>query len=326
MERQMSKEILDQDETRRRISEKLMHEMGPIYELLQDPTVIEIMLNPDGELWVEHLGEPKKKFGQMDRHTAEGLMNTIASELDVEHSALKPILECELPLDGSRFAALLPPIVEGPSFAIRKRALMVFTLQDYVNKGIMTPLQREVIEEAVRTRKNILIAGGTGSGKTTFTNAIVQYIVDACPDDRLLIMEDTRELQCTAKNKVQMRATENVTMQQLLKTMMRFCPDRILVGEVRDHAALDLLKAWNTGHPGGAATIHANSAEDALLRMELLLGEATQGDMRSLVASAVNLIVFIEKHAGSRRITEIVQVDGHDGRNYITQSIGGLGS
>jgi type IV secretion system protein VirB11 len=314
--------ISQKEESKRRISEKLIYELGPVYELLRDPTVIEIMLNPDGELWVEHLGEPKKQFGYMDRYQAEGLMNTIASELDVEHTALNPILECELPLDGSRFAALLPPVVEGPSFAIRKRALMVFTLQDYVSKGIMTELQRSVIEAAVRDRKNILIAGGTGSGKTTLTNAVVQYIVDACPNDRLLIMEDTRELQCAAKNKVQMRAVEHVSMTQLLKTMMRFCPDRILVGEVRDRAALDLLKAWNTGHPGGAATIHADSAYNALLRIELLLKEATPGDMYSLVASAVNLIVFIEKHAGSRRITQILEIDGNDGQRYITRLIG----
>jgi P-type conjugative transfer ATPase TrbB len=310
-------------ESKRRISEKLIYELGQVYELLRDPTVIEIMLNPDGELWVEHLGEPKKQFGYMSRSQAEGLMNTIASELDVEHTALNPILECELPLDGSRFAALLPPVVEGPSFAIRKRALMVFTLQDYVDKGIMTELQRSVIEAAVRARKNILIAGGTGSGKTTLTNAVVQYIVDACPNDRLLIMEDTRELQCTAKNKVQMRSGKRASMRKLLKTMMRFCPDRILVGEVRDRTALDLLKAWNTGHPGGAATIHANSAYDGLLRMELLLKEATPGDMYSLVASAVNLIVFIEKCSGSRRITEIVRVNEYDGHKYVTESIGG---
>lgn len=314
--------INQKEESRRRISEKLIYELGPVYDLLKDPTVIEIMLNPDGELWVERLGHPKEPFGHMEKHVAEGLMNTIASELDVEHTALNPILECELPLDGSRFAALLPPIVEGPSFAIRKRALMVFTLQDYVDKGIMTETQRAVIEAAVRDRKNILIAGGTGSGKTTLTNAVVQYIVDACPDDRLLIMEDTRELQCTAQNKVQMRSVEHVSMTQLLKTMMRFCPDRILVGEVRDHAALDLLKAWNTGHPGGAATIHANSAYDGLIRMELLLKEAVPGDMHSLVASAVNLIVYIQKYAGSRRITEILEVDSHDGQRYLTQAMG----
>lgn len=318
----MSKAILDQEETKRRISEKLMYELGPVYELLRDPRVIEIMLNPDGELWVERLGEPKERCGSMDAKTATGLMNTIASELDVEHTAANPVLECELPLDGSRFAALLPPVVEGPSFAIRKRALMVFTLQDYVDRGIMNESQRTVIEVAVRTRQNILIAGGTGSGKTTLTNAIVQQIVDECPDDRLLIMEDTRELQCTAKNKVQMRAVDHVSMTKLLKTMMRFCPDRILVGEVRDHAALDLLKAWKTGHPGGVATLHANSAYDGLIRMELLLSEATTGSMSTLIASAVNVVVFIEKCAGSRKITEIIQVDGHDGQRYITKLIG----
>lgn len=318
----MGNPILDQEETKRRISEQLMYQLGPVYELLKDPTVIEIMLNPDGELWVERLGEPKEQFGFMDKHTAEGLMNTIASELDVEHTALNPILECELPLDGSRFAALLPPIVEGPSFAIRKRAIMVFTLQDYVDKGIMTPAQRSVIEAAVIGRKNILIAGGTGSGKTTLTNAVVQYIVDVCPNDRLLIMEDTRELQCTAKNKVQMRSVNYVGMALLLKTMMRFCPDRILVGEVRDGAALDLLMAWNTGHPGGICTLHSDSAKSALYRVESMVQMVATGSMERMIGEAVNLIVFIEKRAGSRLVTEILQVEGHDGQGYITKSIG----
>ena len=316
--------ILDQDETRRRISEKLMYELGPVYELLQDPRVTDIMLNPDGQLWVERLGEEKELCGRMESIKVFGLMNTIASELNVEHTAKNPILECELPLDGSRFSGMLPPIVEGPSFSIRKRALLVFSLQDYCDEGIMTQAQREFIEQAVRARKNILIAGGTGSGKTTLTNAVVQYIVEASPNHRVFVIEDTRELQCAALNKKMMKTAPNVSMTDLLNASMRHFPDRFVIGEVRDgFALLTLLKTWMTGHPGGAATIHANNAQDTLVKIELLLKEAVLGDVRSLVAAAINVVVFIEKCCGvGRKVTEILQVDGHDGQNYQTQLIG----
>lgn len=311
------------NEYQRRINEKLTRELGPaLCGLLEDPAVIEIMLNPNGELWVERLGQPMQLSGHMATSTAESLMNTIAATLKEELTARNPILECELPLDGSRFEALIPPVVEGPTFTIRKKAIMVFTLENYVAEGTMTAAQRAAIEAAVRNRKNVLIVGGTGSGKTTLTNAVINYIVNVCPDDRLVILEDTRELQCTAKNAVLMRSVDQADMTRLLKATMRLRPDRILVGEVRDGAAHALLKAWNTGHPGGVATLHANSAAAGLIRMEQLVAEATHAPMQSLIAEAVDLIVSIEKHAGSRRIKEVLQVKGHDGKGYATQSTG----
>jgi type IV secretion system protein VirB11 len=319
----MSKTAVGQEEAKRRVIIKLTRELGPLVcGLLEDPSVIEIMLNPNGELWVERLGESMKPCGYMAESTARSLMNTIASTLNEELTEQKPILECELPLDGSRFEALVPPIVEGPTFTIRKKAIMVFTLHDYVEKGIMTTRQRVAIESAALDRKNILIVGGTGSGKTTLTNAVINYMVDVCPDDRFVIMEDTRELQCTAKNAVLMRSVDQADMTRLLKATMRLRPDRILVGEVRDGAALALLKAWNTGHPGGAATLHANSAAAGLIRMEQLVAEATHAPMQSLIGEAVDLIVSIERHAGSRRINEVLQVTGHDGQRYTTRLIG----
>ena len=200
---------------------------------------------------------------------------------------------------------------------------MVFTLKDYAEKGIMTASQRTAIEAAALNRKNILIVGGTGTGKTTLTNSVINYMVDVCPDDRFVIMEDTRELQCTAKNAVLMRSVDQADMTRLLKTTMRLRPDRILVGEVRDGAALALLKAWNTGHPGGVATLHANSGAAGLIRMEQLVAEASPAPMQSLIGEAVDLIVSIERCAGGRRINEVLHVEGYDGQRYITQSIGG---
>src|SRR5687768_14913404 len=253
--------MIKQDEYRRRISEKIKRELGrDICALLDDPAVSEIMLNPSGELWVERLAQPIELIGHMDAPQAESLIGTIASNIQEAVTATKPNLECELPLDGSRFSALIPPIVEGPAFTIRKRAIMVFTLQDYVNQGIMTTSQRVAIEDAVRNKKNILVVGGTGSGKTTLTNAVIRCMADFTPHERLVIMEDTRELQSFSRNVVPMRSSDDFNMAQLLKATLRFRPDRILVGEVRDGAAWSLLQAWNTGHPGGIATVHGNSA------------------------------------------------------------------
>jgi len=310
------------DEHIRRITEKLSRELGPeILALLRDDTVIEIMLNPDGSLWVEHLGEPMRKFGRMAASQAESLMATVASSLKTHITAQNPILECELPIDGSRFEALIPPVVSGPTFTIRKKALKVFTLADYVEQGIMTEGQRDAIASGVRHRKNILVVGGTGTGKTTLTNAIIRHMVDVAPQDRIAIIEDTGELQCTAENAVTMRAVEHVDMTRLLKATMRLRPDRIIVGEVRDGAALALLKAWNTGHPGGVATVHANSAPAGLIRMEQLVAEATQAPMKTLIAEAIDLIISIEKVAGGRRVKEVVTVVDFDGHKYVTQPI-----
>jgi P-type conjugative transfer ATPase TrbB len=305
--------------------EKLEWELGAeLCALLDDPTVSDIMLNPDGKLWVERLGKPKVYIGDMPSSKSMAVIYTVAATMDRVMTAKNPILECEFPLDGSRFLAVIPPVTTGPHFTIRKKAIMVFTLADYVEQGIMTVAQREVIEAAVRARDNILIAGSTGSGKTTLTNAVMRYVVDASPDHRLLILEDTRELQCTAENFVCLKAIPNIDMILLVKTTMRENPDRILVGEVRDGAAHALLKAWNTGHPGGVVTMHANSAAAGLIRMEQLVAEATSSPVPSLIAEAVNVIVFIEKHEGNRRVKEIIRVTGHDGIKYSTEVIGGV--
>lgn len=313
---------LNRTEHDRRITEKLKRELGPmICGLLEDSSVIEIMLNPDGTLWVERLGTPMEHIGALAASQAESLMGTVASTLKTQITAANPILECELPLDGSRFEALIPPVVAGPTFTIRKKAVKIFTLADYVEAGIMTEAQCDAVEAAGRNRRNVLVVGGTGTGKTTLTNAIIDFMAKACPQDRLAIIEDTGELQCSAANVVTMRAVDHVDMTRLLKATMRLRPDRILVGEVRDGAALALLKAWNTGHPGGAATVHANSATAGLIRMEQLVAEATQAAMQALIAEAIDLIVSIEKTGGGRRVKEVVRVEGHDGVNYVTKPI-----
>lgn len=310
------------EESTRRVREKLSREMGSVLTLLRDPRVIEIILNSDGEIWVERLGETMEYFENMPRSQADSLLRTVASSVEVILNDSNPILECEFPLDGSRFEALVPPIVSAPIFSIRKKASQVFTLGDYVKQGIMTQAQKEAIECAVEDRRNILIVGGTGSGKTTLTNAVIHEIAESCPDDRMIILEDTCELQCAKKNTEFIRSNIKTSMMDLLKATLRLRPDRILVGEVRDGAALALLKAWNTGHPGGVATIHANSAYDGLIRVEELVREVTPSPMLALISRAVDIVVYIEKHKGSRRIKEVLYVKGHEGNSYKCESLG----
>lgn len=309
-------------ETQQRMKEKLRREAGPvILSALAEEDVIEILLNPDGNLWVERFGDGLRCVSRLEPSAAESFISTVASYNQTVVNRDNPILECEFPLDGSRFEALLPPIVQGPTFSLRKHASRSFTLSDYVSSGSMTETQRQIIIEAVCNKANVLVVGGTGSGKTTLAKALISTIAEFAPHDRLVILEDTREIQCNALNFVQMRTSENKRMNHLLRATLRLRPDRIIVGEVRGGEALDLLKSWNTGHPGGVATIHANNARAGLVRLEQLIAEALEGGgahkhMPKLIAEAVNLVVVISRAKGTRKITEIAEVVGFDGETY----------
>lgn len=309
------------DDRLRRLKEKLQRELGPhVGSALSDPTVIEIVLNPDGRVWVERLGGAMEPVGEMGASSAESLMATIASSLQTTVTREHPIVEGELPTDGSRFEGLLPPVVSSPVFAIRKRASRLFTLDEYVRQGVMTESQHQAVIAGVRARENILVVGGTGTGKTTLTNGIISVIADVAPAHRLVILEDTVEIQCRSENVVQLRTSDTVNMQQLLRATMRLRPDRIVVGEVRGAEALALLKAWNTGHPGGVATVHANNAEAGLLRIEQLVEEGLQGGRANanVVAQAIGMVIAIEKLAQppGRLIRELVHVCGHANGHY----------
>ena len=281
-----------------------------IIHALEDLAVVEIMLNPDSWLWIDRLGSGMERIGSIDAIRAMSIVATVAGMLDTTISETRPILECELPLDGSRFEALIPPLVERPTFALRKKALLVFTLDDYVAKDIMTDAQKTVIENAVQSRHNILVAGGTGTGKTTLANAILDCIAKVDHNHRIVIIEDTRELQCNAQNTVFLRTSDGTNMTRLLRATMRLRPDRIVVGEVRDASALALLKAWNTGHPGGIGTVHANDASAALIRIGQLVQEAGVPPNPELIAEAVNVVVSIKRTQTGREVDEILAVTG----------------
>jgi len=308
-----------------RLLEKLRRDLGScVLDALADPQTIEIMLNADGNLWQECLGKKMLPIGKMVPSRAEAVMRTIATCLDSTITRKNPILEGELPLDGSRFAGQLPPIVHAPTFAIRKKASAIFSLERYVDEKIMTAQQRKVVVKAVQDHRNILVIGGTGSGKTTLTNAIIHQMVEEDPDERIFIIEDTGEIQCSAKNFVQYHTTLEVTMMHLLKTTLRMRPDRILVGEVRGPEALDLLMAWNTGHEGGVATLHANNAKAGLDRLAMLISmnPESPSPIEPLIGEAVHMVIHITKTPeGSRKIQEILGVSGYAAGKYKTRKL-----
>lgn len=301
-----------------------MRDMGPeLLAALADPRTVEIMLNADGCLWQERLGEGMRRIGGMRQAKAEAIIKTVAAALDQVVNKTHPLVEGELPLDGSRFAGQLPPIVSAPTFAIRKRAIAVFTLDQYVEAGIMTARHSEVVKGAVCQHRNILVTGGTGSGKTTLVNAIINEMVRTNPNERVCIIEDTGEIQCTATNCIQYHTALDVPMTKLLKVILRMRPDRILVGEVRGAEALDLLDAWNTGHEGGAATLHANSALAGLTRLKSLItrNEAAPSDIEPLIGEAVHLVVHIARVPEGRRVQEIHEISGYAAGHYLSKTL-----
>lgn len=307
-----------------RARRKLERDMGPVLlAALNDPRTVEIMLNADGKLWQERLGEPMKCIASIRMAQAQAIIETVAGYHGKEVTRQKPILEGELPLDGSRFAGQLPPVVPAPTFAIRKRAVAIFTLAQYVEDGVMTAGQRDALIEAIRAHRNILVVGGTGSGKTTLVNAIINQMVVQDPTERVILIEDTGEIQCAAANYVQYHTSIDVNMTTLLRSALRMRPDRILVGEVRGPEALDLLMAWNTGHEGGAATLHANNARAGLDRLAMLISMHPDSPrpIEPLIAEAVHVVVHIARFEGQRRVQEILAVSGFDGHRYLTHAL-----
>ncbi|MCC5989786.1 MAG: P-type conjugative transfer ATPase TrbB [Pararhodobacter sp.] len=285
--------------------------LGPVIaRALEDPMTLEVMLNPDGRLWIDRLSEGLSDSGAtLSPEDGERIVRLVAHHVGAEVHAGRPRVSAELPGTGERFEGLLPPVVTAPCFAIRKPAVAVFTLQDYVAAGIMTEAQASALRDGVAARANILVAGGTSTGKTTLTNALLAEVAQT--SDRVVIIEDTRELQCAAPNLVALRTKDGVaTLSDLVRSSLRLRPDRIPIGEVRGAEALDLLKAWGTGHPGGIGTIHAGSALGALRRMEQLIQEAVVTVPRALIAETIDLIAVLSGRGSARRLTELARVTG----------------
>ena len=294
-------------------SRMLRTALGPhVGGWLDDPAVVEIMLNPDGRLWLDRLQEGLADTGErLAPADGERIVRLVAHHVGAEVYAGNPRVSAELPETGERFEGLLPPVVAGPAFAIRKPAVAVFTLDDYVAAGIMTGDEADTLRIAVAERRNILVAGGTSTGKTTLTNALLAEVAKS--SDRVVLIEDTRELQCLTPNLVALRTKDGVaTLSDLVRSSLRLRPDRIPIGEVRGSEALDLLKAWGTGHPGGVGTIHAGSAMGALHRLEQLIQEAVVTVPRALIAETIDLVAVLAGRGADRRLTELARVTGLD--------------
>ena len=279
---------------------------------LEDPSIVEVMLNPDGRLWIDRLSEGLSDTGErLSPADGERIVRLVAHHVGAEVHPGAPRVSAELPETGERFEGLLPPVVAAPAFAIRKPAVAVFTLDDYVRSSIMATDQAAILREAVADRRNILVAGGTSTGKTTLTNALLAEVSKT--SDRVVLIEDTRELQCAAPNLVALRTKDGVaSLSDLVRSSLRLRPDRIPIGEVRGSEALDLLKAWGTGHPGGIGTIHAGSAIGALRRLEQLIQEAVITVPRALIAETIDLVAVLAGRGSSRRLAELARVDGLD--------------
>jgi len=324
-----------EEQQKARLDEKLRRELGrEVLEALASPATEDVCLNTDGKLWVNEQRKGWRVIGTMQASQASAAMGTIATIRETAINHDRPILETELPIDGSRFQGLIHPVVEAPAFAIRTRPRRVFTIEDYIESGILTTKgdarnrlaermsfrdslegksHGEILKIAIQERKNVLIVGSTGSGKTTLVNACLDLIRRYCPRDRVISIEDTMELQSPVENSVDLRAIGQVTMLDCLRASLRLKPKRIIVGEVRGAEALVMLKAWNTGHPGGVATVHANDSMGGLIRLQSLVAEATQAPQQDLIGAAIDVVVFIDEdldHVAGRKVREIMLVNG----------------
>lgn len=312
------------NELEQRRLDALRYALGPVVlAALADPDVVEVMLNDDGRLFIDSIGE-MREVGEIAPDDAMAILNQVASALNHELSPQNPSVAGELPLKGERFQGIIPPNVAAATFAIRKKAERIYTFKDYVRTGVMSFRQAEFLRAAISQRKNILLAGGTGSGKTTFCNALLSELSVLRPKTRMVLMEDTYELQCNLRNRVLLKATEWMDMAQLGIMVNRMRPDSISVGEVRAGGpALVLLKNWNTGHPGGVATAHADSATEALIRVDQLIQEVSAHPQRSLIAKAIHYVVYMEREENKRSVKEIVRVLGydHNAQEFVVEQI-----
>jgi len=306
------------DVQQQRLQELLRRQLGAkILSAIEDPRVTEIIVNEDGRVWFESYDRGLHEGGwSFAPSQIESLIGTVAASLRTVVNAQNPIVEGELPIGGVRFEGLLPPVARQPCLVMRKPAQVLYTLDDYVRDGILEKRAAEILRKAIDQRCNIVIAGGTGSGKTTLAGALINEMVERSdPNERYVIIEDTLEIRCRAKNLVQLHTADAADMTRLVRVTMRLRPDRIIIGEVRGAEALALLKAWNTGHPGGVTTIHANSARAALTRLSSLVQEAGVPPQPELIAEAINLLVFIVRMPQGRRVTELVRVERYDERD-----------
>ncbi|MEX3581721.1 MAG: P-type conjugative transfer ATPase TrbB [Burkholderia sp.] len=314
-------------EVKRRLDEQLRFYLGPlILDALNHEKTTEVYLNQDGRLWWKRHGEAKALLGEMDTLTATNIITSVADREGRVANISQPSVQGILPLDGSRFQGVLPPTAMQPIFLIRKKARVIYTLENYERDGIITAEQRELLEDAIEKRLNILVVGGTGSGKTTLLNALLHRIGVVDPDCRVGIIEDTLELQYDDLEDVNVLLTNDATdMDGAIRMFLRLSPDRLFVGEMRGKEAYTLLKVWNSGHKGGAATIHSDDPLSGLMQLEYYIQEVSLSPQHKMIANVVDVIVSIQKdpsHKAGRRITDMLRLTGYEDGQYQYQLYG----
>lgn len=307
------------DQHEQRIHTKLIRELGVMHPLLLEAGVQEIFVNPDGAIFVDRAGQPRRCEGTIKPSQVYNLLSTIASTLNETISRESPHIDGVLVLDGSRVSGEIPPMVRAPSLRIRRHAPVVEPLDQLVTRGLLSAAQYDWITEAIDQRLNLVIVGGTGSGKTYLANALLRTISERTPEDRVLTIEDTAELSVASRDALSWYTTPTVSMQTMLHRALRATPRRIVVGEVRGGEAYQLLKMWNTGHDGGLATIHSSrGVQDGLMRLERMCGESPEVTglgrdwVRELIADVVHGLIPITLEHARRTIPHLVRVNGLD--------------
>jgi len=291
----------------------MQHYVEPILPYLSNREVSEIYTNPATcEVWIGTTGARHATGIQLPEMHIQAFLNTCAERQNETLNRNNEHIQAQLPLPvfhGARLQGVTPRIVERPCFNIRKRASTIYSLQEYVDAGSLCRAHYRAIQSAIRDRKNILVFGGMGSGKTTLVNAILDAMIDDNPTEDFLILEDTQELQCRADGTRYLTQTNTNGLRDLVKLTKRMFPGRVVVGEVRDEAALDLMNAWTSGHPGGTGTVHASSPIGTLRKMAALARWAADTDHTAMVAEAIDLVVGIERTATGRIIRHVAWVD-----------------
>lgn len=298
-----------QEEKQRRLYNNFVADLGILKEYFNDKSITDIKVVGSGEIIIEKFAVGKVFTGKfLTPEKVKGIILSASDMLNlpIDYSKGFPKLEATLPKpDNFRFTGLLPPVVENAQIAMRRPASRIFTLEEYVQNGQLQQEEYELICQYIKERKNILVGGSTGSGKTTFTNAIIRKMVEFTPDDSFYIVEDVPELQCSARDKTFLSVTKYCAA-EAVRTSLRWTPNRIIFGEVRyGEVADELIKSWNTGHTGNVTTIHADNANSMLLRLQDILAEVIKGVLPDLT-QVIHLCVHLTKRPGSTPIVDEV--------------------